>query len=146
MYMQPGSTAAQFAHAFQISTNGQGQAYIMCANKDVDAIYIRSLFSASNRALIGSQPSQRCATGRLTRVAGDRRCPAAESSVAVQMIVCPSVPMCYVTWQRRPHKQPAASFLVRHICSSRIQRFHAGAKSRPAPKTPMPRPRHASHV
>ena len=105
--------------------------------KEMDAIYIRSLFSASDRALIGSRTSRRCATGRLTRVAGDRRCPAAESSVAVQMIVCPSVPTCYVTWQRWPHKQPAASFLVRHICSSRIQRFHAGAKSRPR-KQPSP--------
>ena len=59
----------------------------------MDAKYIRSLFSASGRVLIGSQPSRRCATGRLTRQAGDRRCPAAESSVAVQMIACPSVPM-----------------------------------------------------
>ena len=62
-------------------------------NVHMDAIYIRSLFSASDRALIGSQPSRRCATGRLTRVAGDRRCPAAESSVAFQIIACPSVPM-----------------------------------------------------
>ena len=66
---------------------------LLTPNVHMDAIYIRSLFSASDRALIGSQPSRRCATGRLTRQAGDRRCSAAESSVAVQMIACPSVPM-----------------------------------------------------
>ena len=62
-------------------------------NVHMDAIHIRSLFWGPVQALIGSQPSRRCATGRLTRQAGDRRCPAAESSVAVQMIACPSVPM-----------------------------------------------------
>ena len=61
-------------------------------NVHMDAIYIRSLFSASDRALIGSQPSRQCATGRLTRQADGRRCPAAESSVAFQRIACPSVP------------------------------------------------------
>ena len=41
-------------------------------NVHMDAIHIRSLFSRSDRALIGSQPSRRCATGRLS-CADDRR-------------------------------------------------------------------------
>ena len=53
-------------------------------NVHMDAIHIRSLFLGSDLALIGSQPSRRCATGRLS-CADDRRCPAPESSVAVQM-------------------------------------------------------------
>ena len=36
---------------------------LLIPNVHMDAIYIRSLFSGSDRALIGSQPSRRCATG-----------------------------------------------------------------------------------
>ena len=57
-------------------------------NVHMDAIYIRSLFSGSDRALIGSQPSRRCDALQV-----DSRESLSESFVAVQMIACPSVPM-----------------------------------------------------